>query len=116
MQKHAGHLHEAQTTLRALLRDEPHNATASAQLAGYCVLAGDVNEGERWFKHFLDVNDGDADAQRNAAFYWATRNDLARTVASLHNALTLDPAVTRAYLADELEFERFRDEAAFQAL
>lgn len=115
-QKHAGQLDAAAVTLERLLAKEPRHATALAQLAGYRNLAGAHDEGAQAFAAFRAVADAGADSARNEAFYFATRNDLAQTLAALQRALSLEPAATRGYIDDEIELDRFRDCREMRAL
>ena len=92
-----------------------------AQLAGYENLRGDVEAGASLFAKFRALCDAgdvsnDADAHRNAAFYFVTKGDLPAAVASLRRALTIEPDATRAYIADEVELDRFRSDAELRAL
>jgi tetratricopeptide (TPR) repeat protein len=114
--KHAGRLAEAIATLLHLLEHDPHHATGLAQLAGYRNLAGAMDVGARTFDKFMAVADGGASAKRNEAFYFATKGDVARTVAALAHALALEPAATRGYIADEVELDRFRGHEGLRAL
>ena len=115
-QKHAGQLDAAAVTLERLLLKEPRHVTALAQLAGYRNLAGAHDEGARAFAAFRAVADAGADSARNEAFYFATRDDLAPTLAALQRALSLEPAATRGYIDDEIELDRFRDCSEMRAL
>ena len=115
-QKHAGHLDDASRTLRTLLQREPEHVTALAQLAGYRNLLGDLEEGAVLFSSFCELADDSADAKRNEAFYFATKNDVDGAVAALASALAVDHDVTLGYLDDEVELERFRGVACFDAL
>lgn len=115
-QKHAGRLDDACATLARLLEQEPANATALAQLAGYRNLQGDFVEGERLYRAFLAVADEGADGARNAAFVHATKNDIEATLTFLQRALALEPGATRSYISDEIELDRFRAEPRFVRL
>jgi tetratricopeptide (TPR) repeat protein len=115
-QKHAGRVDDAARTLRSLLDREPDNVTALAQLAGYLNLLDDVDGADAMFAKFRAASTNDADAHRNAAFYFATRGDVDATVHALKSAVALDPDATRAYIADEIEFDRFRGAPSFLAL
>lgn len=120
-QKHAGALAEAIATLERLLAGDARHATALAQLAGYRNLAGALDEGARVFDAFLGAvaaqgSAAGADAQRNRAFYCATRDDLEGTLAALAQALRAEPMPTRGYIEDEVELDRFRALPAFRAL
>ena len=119
-QKHVGQLAAGIATLQRLLAGEPRHPTALAQLAGYHNLAGALLEGSRVFAMFLAGVEGvegrSADGQRNRAFYFATRGDLASTLVALSQALVLEPEASRGYIDDEVELDRFRALAAFRAL
>jgi tetratricopeptide (TPR) repeat protein len=114
--KHADELEEAITTLQRALQIEPDNAVALAVLAGYQVLAGEIDEAKETFSQFLDVAPKDGDTARNTAFFYAVMGDRKRTVACLRAALDDDAAITKAYIADEVEFDRFRKDPEFAAL
>lgn len=115
-QKHAGHLDDASLTLESLLARDPDNATALAQLAGYKNLLGADTEAATLLEQFRACADGSADARRNEAFIHATRGDLDATLAALAAALRDEPDVTRGYIADEIELDRFRAAPQFIAL
>jgi hypothetical protein len=115
-QKHAGHLDDAAATLEKLLAKEPRHATALAQLAGYRNLAGAHDAGAKAYAAFRAVADKSADSARNEAFYFATRDELAPTLAALQRALSLEPEATRGYIDDEIELDRFRDSVEMRAL
>lgn len=115
-QKHAGHLADASATLEKLLASAPRHATALAQLAGYRNLAGARDAGANAFAAFRAVADAGADSARNEAFYFATCDELALTLAALKRALALEPEATRGYIDDEIELDRFRDSVEMRAL
>lgn len=115
-QKHADDLDAAIETLERALEIEPENPIALASLAGYQVLNGQVDEGKETFGRFLDVAPQDGDTARNSAFFHAVMGDKKKTVASLKTALAADSEITKAYIADEVEFDRFRKDSDFKAL
>lgn len=114
--KHADQLDEAIQTLQRALQIEPDNAVALAMLAGYQVLNGDVDEAKETFSQFLDVAPKDGDTARNTAFVHAVMGDRKKTVQCLKAALDEDAAITKAYIEDEVEFDRFRKDPEFAAL
>lgn len=114
--KHADELDEAIRTLERALQIEPDNAVALAVLAGYQVLNGEVDEAKDTFERFLEVAPKDADTARNTAFFHAVMGDRKKTVACLRAALDDDATITKAYIADEVEFDRFRKDPEFAAL
>lgn len=114
--KHADRLEEAIDTLQRALLIEPDNAVALAVLAGYQVLNGDVDDGKATFASFVDIAPHDGDTARNSAFFHAVMGDKKKTLQCLKTALADDADITKAYIKDEVEFDRFRKDADFTAL
>ena len=115
-QKHKGLLDEARATLERVLSDAPEEPAALAALAGLRALQGDVDAARALFARFSAVAPDDADTARSAAFFHAVMADVPALARALRRALVLDDRATRAYLADEVELDRFRSHEELRAL
>ena len=94
------------------------------EIGSIMTLAGDlkVMEPGKWVEEFPRMSEAEraewttAFGARNEAFYFATCDELALTLAALKRALALEPEATRGYIDDEIELDRFRDSVEMRAL